>query len=81
MMGSDTDEVITPFQRLMQFPVIVSIYEKIWRRIGYYLASSRSFSKEMQTVLKLAEGKRIERALDLACGPGVFHTAAGAPDG
>lgn len=72
MMGNDLDEVITPFQRLMQSPLIVSIYEKVWRRIGYYIASSRSFSKEMQTVLNLVENKNIERALDLACGPGVF---------
>jgi ubiquinone/menaquinone biosynthesis C-methylase UbiE/uncharacterized protein YbaR (Trm112 family) len=72
MIGSDAREVITPFQRLMQSPPIVSIYEKIWRRIGYYIASSRSFSKEMQTILRLAKNKKMERGLDLACGPGVF---------
>ena len=40
MMGRDSNEIITPFQRLMQAPMIVSIYENIWRRIGYFLASS-----------------------------------------
>ena len=50
----------------------MSIYEKMWRRLGYYLASSRSFSKEMQTVLRLARNSNNGRSLDLACGPGVF---------
>lgn len=72
MLSSETREVITPFQRLMQAPPIVSIYEKIWRRIGYYIASSRSFGKEMNTVLRLADNRSKDRVLDLACGPGVF---------
>jgi ubiquinone/menaquinone biosynthesis C-methylase UbiE len=72
MVESDADEVITPFQRVMQMPLVVSVYEKIWRRIGYYLASSRSFSREMQTVLRLARNRTNGRSLDLACGPGVF---------
>ena len=72
MLGNEGREVITPFQRLMQTPLIVSIYEGLWRRAGYYLASSRSFGKEMQTVLRMAKGRRLERSLDLACGTGVF---------
>jgi len=72
MLPSETKEVITPFQRLMQSPPVVSIYEKIWRRIGYYIASSRSFGKEMNTVLQLADNRGMDRGLDLACGPGVF---------
>jgi ubiquinone/menaquinone biosynthesis C-methylase UbiE len=72
MMGTQAGEVITPFQRLMQAPAIVSIYEKLWRRIGYYLASSRSFSTEMQTVLRLQRNRQNARVLDLACGTGVF---------
>ncbi len=72
MIGGDLKEVITPFQRLMQAPAVVSIYEKLWRRIGYYLASSRSFDEEMRTVLRLAKDKNSDMALDLACGTGVF---------
>jgi ubiquinone/menaquinone biosynthesis C-methylase UbiE len=72
MMGDDTKEVITPFQRLMQTRIIVFVYEKIWRRIGYWLASSRSFKEEMQTVLQFAAGRNTDRTMDLACGPGVF---------
>jgi ubiquinone/menaquinone biosynthesis C-methylase UbiE len=72
MMGSEADEVITPFQRIMQTPIVVSIYERLWRRIGYYLASSQSFDREMQTVLDFAGNKSAVRSLDLACGPGVF---------
>jgi len=72
MLGSDSTEIITPFQRLMQASIIVSIYEKIWRRIGYYLASSRSFGKELRTVLRLGKNKNTGIALDLACGTGIF---------
>jgi ubiquinone/menaquinone biosynthesis C-methylase UbiE len=72
MLGDDPDEVITPFQRLMQTPLIVSIYEKIWRRAGYYLASSRSFSREMETISRVGMSRCTEHALDLACGTGVF---------
>jgi ubiquinone/menaquinone biosynthesis C-methylase UbiE len=72
MLGADSPEVITPFQHIMQTRLIVSIYEKAWRRIGYYLASSRSFKNEMETVLSHLEGKDATSALDVACGPGVF---------
>lgn len=72
MLGDEANEVITPFQRLMQTPLIVSIYEKAWRRAGYYLASSRSFGAEMETVLRMAKSVAPARSLDLACGPGVF---------
>jgi ubiquinone/menaquinone biosynthesis C-methylase UbiE len=72
MIKDNSREVITPFQRLMQTPAIVSIYEKIWRRIGYYVASSRSFRREMETVLRIAKDRKGVRLLDLACGPGVF---------
>ncbi len=72
MAGEDVREVITPFQRLMQTPAIVSIYEKFWRQVGYYIASSRFFGEEMKTVLRLANGRQGGRVLDLACGTGVF---------
>jgi SAM-dependent methyltransferase len=72
MLGDDPDEVITPFQRLMQTRAIVSIYEKLWRQIGYYLASSRFFGEEMRTVLHLRNGWNSGLTLDLACGTGVF---------
>jgi SAM-dependent methyltransferase len=72
MLGNDREEVITPFQRLMQSPPVVSIYEKIWRRLGYYLASSRSFGRELKTIIRMCERVRPNLALDLACGPGVF---------
>ncbi len=72
MVGEDATEVITPFQRLMQTPLLVAVYEKLWRRAGYYLASSRSFQDEMQTILRLQRGGGGLRLLDLACGTGVF---------
>lgn len=72
MLGDEAKEVITPFQRLMQTPLIVSIYEGLWRRAGYYLASSRSFERELETVMRFGKSKSPKLALDLACGPGVF---------
>jgi len=72
MVGDERDQVITPFQRLMQAPIIVSIYEKIWRRIGYYIASSRLFGEELRTILRLRDDHNSEFVLDLACGTGVF---------
>ena len=72
MLGDPSEETITPFQRLMQTPFVVSIYEKFWRRFGYYLASSRSFRQEMETVLELWQDRLHSPLLDLACGTGVF---------
>lgn len=72
MMVNPTGEVITPFQRLMQAPPVVAIYEKFWRQAGYYLASSRSFSKEMAAVLQLGRESGAKLVLDLACGTGIF---------
>jgi ubiquinone/menaquinone biosynthesis C-methylase UbiE len=72
MVPDDSAEVITPFQRLMQSSLIASVYEKMWRKIGYFLASSRSFNHEIKTVLRMAEKGDRTRTLDLACGPGVF---------
>ncbi len=74
VLGTDcAAEVITPFQRIMQTPVVVSIYERTWRRLGYFIASSRSFDDEIQSILRLqGEQEGSERVLDLACGTGVF---------
>jgi ubiquinone/menaquinone biosynthesis C-methylase UbiE len=72
LLGEDAKEVITPFQRLMQTPLLVSIYERMWRRLGYFVASSRSFDKEIQTILRFKQGPDADRILDLACGTGVF---------
>jgi SAM-dependent methyltransferase/uncharacterized protein YbaR (Trm112 family) len=65
-------EVITPFQRIMQTPVVVSIYERMWRRLGYFIASSRPFAQEVHTILRLGQGRASARILDLACGTGIF---------
>jgi ubiquinone/menaquinone biosynthesis C-methylase UbiE len=67
-----TVETITPFQRVMQNRQVVAVYERLWRRLGYFLASSRSFDREMKTVLGHVGRVPGDRLLDLACGPGVF---------
>jgi ubiquinone/menaquinone biosynthesis C-methylase UbiE len=72
MLGSSPGEVITPFQRIMQTPAVVNVYEKFWRRLGYYIASSRRFRDEIRTVLGFGAGRCNGLALDLACGPGIF---------
>ena len=68
----ETRSVITPFQRLMQSPAVASIYEGLWRRIGYLLASSRRFDQEVATVVAFTRNCDTRRVLDLACGTGVF---------
>ncbi len=72
MLGDDFDERITPFQRVMQSGPVVAIYEGIWRKTGYFIASSRPFERELNTVLAMNAGKESDRILDLACGTGVF---------
>jgi SAM-dependent methyltransferase len=66
-----TKEVITPFQRLMQFPPITAIYESFWRPAGFFIASSSSFGKFSKTLLELVPRQQ-RLVLDLACGPGLF---------
>ncbi len=72
LIGEAPDEIITPFQRIMQASAAVAIYERLWRPVGYYIASSRRFSDEIRTVLKLLRTADRCRILDLACGTGVF---------
>jgi SAM-dependent methyltransferase/uncharacterized protein YbaR (Trm112 family) len=72
MMKDSANEVITPFQRIMQSPAIVCIYEHFWRRIGYFLASSRSFHREIETILQMGNESSAKLILDLASGTGIF---------
>ena len=72
MLGGAYGGRITPFQRIMQTRMVVAIYEGLWRRAGYFIASSRSFNKELATVLAMTSGKDAARLVDLACGPGIF---------
>ncbi len=71
MIGDEDGGVITPFQRIMQTRWVAAIYENQWRRLGYFVASSRRFEAEIDTVLRLTSGGG-GPVLDLACGPGVF---------
>ncbi len=72
MLGDSSAGRITPFQRIMQTPFVVAIYERFWRKVGYYIASSRFFASELVTVLAMNAGKDSTRVLDLACGTGIF---------
>jgi len=65
-------EVITPFQRLMQFPPITAIYEKYWRPLGFFVASSSSFRQFSADLVRRLEPEKRSSILDLACGPGLF---------
>ena len=65
-------EVITPFQRLMQSPPIAAIYEKYWRPLGFFVASSSSFRRFSADLLQRLEPQKRSSILDLACGPGLF---------
>jgi SAM-dependent methyltransferase len=62
-------EPVTPIQRLMQFPPAVAVYEGVWRPLGYFLASNRSFPKDLERITSLIQRRR-GLILDLACGPG-----------
>ena len=66
------NEVITPFQRLMQFPPMTAIYEKYWRPLGFLVASSSSFREFSAGLIQRLEPQKRSSILDLACGPGLF---------
>jgi ubiquinone/menaquinone biosynthesis C-methylase UbiE/uncharacterized protein YbaR (Trm112 family) len=70
--GTAHNEVITPFQRLMQFPPVTAIYEKYWRPLGFFVASFSSFREFSADLVRRLEPQRRNIILDLACGPGLF---------
>ena len=72
LAGTSHHEVITPFQRLMQFPPITAIYEKYWRPLGFFVASSSSFLRFSAGLIQRLEPEKRKCTLDLACGPGLF---------
>jgi len=72
LKDKDRDEVITPFQRLMQFLPITAIYEKYWRPLGFFVASSSSFWRFSADLIRRLEPQNRHTILDLACGPGLF---------
>ncbi|MCI0422150.1 MAG: class I SAM-dependent methyltransferase [Acidobacteria bacterium] len=72
LAGTQQLEVITPFQRLMQFPPVIAIYEKYWRPLGFFVASSSSFRQFSTHLIKRVDPQKRRTILDLACGPGVF---------
>ncbi len=81
LMRDASTEVITPFQKIMQSRAVVTVYENLWRPAGYFLASSRTFSNEVRSILKMAQVADRSRVLDLACGPGVFTRPLAAGSG
>lgn len=62
-------ERVTPVQRLMQFAPAVAVYETVWRPLGYFLASQRSFLEDLDRIASLIR-RPCGAILDLACGPG-----------
>jgi len=72
LAGAAQREVITPFQRLMQFPPIAAVYETYWRPLGFFIASSSSFRRFAADLIERIEPDARTNILDLACGPGLF---------
>lgn len=72
LAGAAHQEVITPFQRLMQFPPITAVYEKYWRPLGFFIASSSSFRQFSADLIQKLDPQKRSSILDLACGPGLF---------
>ncbi len=64
---------VTPIQRIMQFPPAVAIYEAVWRPLGDFIGSQRSFERDAD---QIAASVRADRGavLDLACGPLARHS-------
>lgn len=72
LAGAAHHEVITPFQRLMQFPPVIVVYEQYWRPLGFFVASSSSFRRFSVDLIQKLEPQKRSSILDLACGPGLF---------
>ncbi len=68
----DFTESVTPIQYLCQSPPMIAIYENIWRPLGYFFSSSRSFPEDLERISALMEPSRHGMILDLGCGPGNF---------
>ena len=66
------EEQITPIQHLLQFKPAILLYDNLWRPLGYFLTSGRSFSTDLVGITKLMAPERHRLVLDLACGPGNF---------
>lgn len=65
------DAIVTPIQRLMQWAPAVAVYDAIWRPLGYFAGSRRSFAHDADAIV--ASVPRGARAvLDLASGPGTL---------
>ena len=71
-LGTDSTEIITPFQRLMQFPPIAAIYEQYWRPLGFFIASLSSFRQFSAKIVDWVDPSNRSVILDLACGPGLL---------
>jgi ubiquinone/menaquinone biosynthesis C-methylase UbiE len=56
----------------MQFPPLTAIYEKYWRPLGFFIASSSSFREFARDLIQRIEPEKRKSILDLACGPGLF---------
>ena len=69
---AEASENITPFQRVMQFSPVAAIYEKYWRPLGFFIASSSSFRQFCAKLMALMNPGGRQMVLDLACGPGLF---------
>jgi len=56
----------------MQFPPITAIYEKYWRPLGFFVASSSSFRQFSADLIRRLEPEKRSSILDLACSPGLL---------
>ena len=68
----DYEEEITPIQHVLQFKPAILLYDNVWRPVGYFLTSDRSFATDLGRITELMGADRHRLVLDLACGPGNF---------
>jgi ubiquinone/menaquinone biosynthesis C-methylase UbiE len=65
------EAVVTPIQRIMQWGPAVAVYDALWRPLGYFVGSRRSFARDADTIAASVPGSA-RTVLDLACGPGTL---------
>ena len=68
----DFQEKVTPIQHLLQFTPAIAIYDNLWRPLGYFITSARSFPEDLNRITNMMVPTSRKMVLDLACGPGNF---------
>lgn len=73
VLGESTvSPVSTLAQRLMHSVFFATVYERLWRPVGFYVASGITTGAEQRRAADALRLSGAHRLLDVACGPGNF---------